>query len=75
MLRGSGLTSSVIHTAGASPAGLSAIPNVLVVLTNTKLPTPASADASSRVVVPEMFVSMKAWVGWLATCGLWRAAE
>src|SRR5215831_3466208 len=74
MLRGTGVTSSVIHAAGAPGAGASARPNALVVLVNTKLPTPAATASSSSVSVPVMLVSTKSWRPCEPTCGLCSVA-
>src|SRR6516165_5632037 len=74
MLRGTGTTSSVIQAAGAWGAGVSARPNVLVVLVNTKLPTPAAAASSSRVSVPVTLVSTKSCRVCEPTCGLCSVA-
>ena len=60
MFFGSGTTSSVIHAAGCPGGGVNARPNVLVVLVNTKLCTPAATASSSRCSVPVMLVSTKA---------------
>src|SRR5690242_21704297 len=74
MLRGTGTTSSVIHAAGSPGAGVSARPNVLVVLVNTKLPTPAAAASSSSVSVPVTLVSTKSCRVCEPTCGLCKVA-
>src|SRR5262249_28761874 len=74
MLRGTGTTPSVIHAAGAPEAGVSARPKVLVVLVNTKLPTPAAADSSSRVSVPVTLLSTKSCRVCEPTCGLCSVA-
>src|SRR5262249_22449280 len=74
MLRGTGTTSSVIQAAGAAGAGVSARPNVLVVLVNTKLPTPAAAASSSRVSVPVTVVATKSCRVCEPTCGLCSVA-
>src|SRR5690242_4967756 len=74
MLRGTGVTSSVIHAAGAPGAGVSARPKALVVLVNTNLPTPAATASWSRVSVPVMFVSTKSWRLCEPTCGLCNVA-
>src|SRR5689334_13786973 len=74
MLRGTGVTSSVIHAAGAPGAGVSARPKVLVVLVNTKLPTPAATASWSSVSVPVMLVSTKSWRVCEPTCGLCSVA-
>src|SRR5262249_48504932 len=74
MLRGTGVTCSVIHAAGASGAGASARPKALVVLVNTKLPTPAATASWSSVSVPVMLVSTKSWRLCEPTCGLCSVA-
>src|SRR6266702_3886608 len=74
MFRGTGVTSSVIHAAGAPGAGVRARPNALVVLVNTKLPTPAAAASSSRASVPVMLVPTKSCRRCEPTCGLCRVA-
>ena len=56
MLRGTGVTSSVIQAAGAPSIGVSARPNALVVLVKMKRPTPAATASSSSVSVPVMLV-------------------
>ena len=71
MLLGTGTTSSVIHAAGSPGAGSSAAPKALVVLVNTKQPTPADTASSSRLRVPVTFVSTNSCRAWVATCGLW----
>jgi hypothetical protein len=62
-----GATSSVIHAAGSPGGGVRARPNVLVVLVKTKLPTPASAAASSKFSVPVTLVSTKFDRPWVPT--------
>src|SRR5215217_7295477 len=74
MLRGTGATPSVIHAAGAPGGGVSARPNVLVVLVNTKRPTPPATASSSRLSVPVMLVSTNAGRSCEPTWGLWRVA-
>src|ERR1700758_1429295 len=74
MLRGRGTTSSVIHAAGSPGAGVSARPNALVLLVNTKLPTPAVTASSSSVSVPVTLVSTKACLPCDPTCGLCSVA-
>src|SRR5579863_10486576 len=74
MFRGRGTTSSVIHAAGSPGPGVSARPNVLVVLVNTKLPTPAATASSSSVSVPVTLVSTNACLPWEPTCGLCSVA-
>jgi len=61
-----GSTSSVTHTAGSSGPGVSADPNALVVLVNTKEDRPADTPSSSRTRVAVMLVSMKSWSPWVA---------
>ena len=75
MFRGRGTTSSVIHAAGSPAAGVSARPNALVVLVNTKLPTPAATASSSSVSVPVTLVSTNSCLRWEPTCGLCSVAE
>jgi hypothetical protein len=53
---------------------VSAAPKALVVLVKMKQPTPAATASSSRISVPVMLVSTKAWAVWVATCGLCRVA-
>src|SRR5690625_2655782 len=74
MLRGTGTTSSVIQVAGSPGPGLSARPNALVVLVNTKAPTPALTASSSSTKVPVTLVSTKACRSWDPTCGLCSVA-
>src|ERR1700759_850447 len=74
MLRGTAATSSVIHAAGCPAAGLSARPNALVLLVNTKLPTPAAAASSASVSVPVTLVSTNSCQGCASTCGLCKVA-
>ena len=64
----------MIHAAGAPGGGTSARPKALVVLVNTKRPTPAATASSSRVSVPVTFVSTKAWRECEPTCGLCSVA-
>jgi hypothetical protein len=73
-LRGIGTTSSVIHAAGAPGGGVSARPNVLVVLVNTNLPIPAATASSSSVSVPVTLTSTNSCREWEATCGLCSVA-
>src|SRR5215472_17522814 len=74
MFLGTGVTSSVIHAAGAPGPGVSARPKALVVLVNTKLSAPAATASSSRVSVPVMLASTNAWRSCDPTCGLCRVA-
>ena len=74
MFRGRGTTSSVIHAAGSPGPGVSARPNALVVLVNTKLPTPAATASSSSVSVPVTLVSTNACLPCEPTCGLCSVA-
>ena len=74
MLRGTGVTSSVIHAAGSPGGGVSARPKALVVLVNTKRPTPAATASSSRFSVPVTLVSTKSARPWEPTWGLWSVA-
>src|SRR5580692_2768551 len=74
MLRGRGTTSSVIQAAGSPGSGVSARPNALVVLVNTKLPTPAATASSSSVSVPLTVVSTNACLPCEPTWGLCSVA-
>jgi hypothetical protein len=74
MFLAAGATSSVIHAAGEPGAGVSARPNALVVLVNTKQPTPAATASSSRVSVPVTLMSTKACRPCEPTWGLWSVA-
>src|SRR5580693_1237817 len=74
MLRGRGATSSVIQAAGSPGGGVSARPNALVVLVNTKLLTPAATASSSTVSVPLTVVSTNACLPCEPTCGLCSVA-
>jgi hypothetical protein len=67
MFFGNGTTSSVTHPDSARP-------NELVVLVNTKPPTPAATDSSSSVRVPVTLVSTKSRREWDSTCGLCNVA-
>src|SRR5580692_9549148 len=74
MLRGRGATSSVIQAAGSPGSGVSARPNALVVLVNTKLLTPAATASSSSVRVPLTVVSTNACLPCEPTWGLCSVA-
>ena len=60
--------------AGSPGSGVSARPKTLVVLVNTKLPTPAATASSRSVSVPVTLVSTKARRSCDPTCGLWSVA-
>lgn len=62
------------HAAGWPSSGLSAAPNVLVVLLKTTPDTRHSSATSSTHKVPVMLVSTNAARECVATCGLWSAA-
>ena len=74
MLRGRGVTSSVIQAAGCPGSGVSARPNALVVLVKTKLLRPAATASSSSVSVPLTVVSTNACLPCEPTCGLCSVA-
>ena len=64
----------MIHVAGPPGSGVSARPKTLVLLVNTKLPTPAATDSSSSVSVPLTLVSTKACRPCDPMWGLWSVA-
>src|SRR5262249_24018922 len=74
MFLGTGTTSSVTHAAAPPGCAVSARPNVLVVLVNTKLSTPAVTASSSSVNVPVTLVSTNASRPCDATWGLCNVA-